>query len=229
MLTSCPALKPDRDRLKLFLMERSLFCPPLHEMIIEIFHSNPHTQTQFLLDPCHIPAVRDLCVNGGPGMLDHVFYLARTFVYYMHRSKMILLGRWPGDPGRKQRNLAKGIIASDFKNPTNTNCLFITSTNNSIIGPIDEPVPTLVPVTSNATDTQYRHMDNADAALCVTIPVSNSPVNCTANTLLCGAKRKREHGGLVPTNGLPCSFLHDLQNSTPGRCTVTGPGSRSIS
>ena len=148
----------------------------------------------------------------------------------MHRSKMILLGRWPGDPGRKPRYLAKGTTASYLQNPSKTNLLFITTTNNSIVGPTDEPHPSLVPVTSNnATDTQYQHMDSADPALCVTIPHSNLTLNCTANACLCGAKR--ENGGLVPTTSFPCSTLqhNDWQNSMPGCCTVTGSGARSIS
>ena len=40
-------------------------------------------------------------------MINHVFYLTRTFAYYMHRAKMISLGRWPGDPGRKPKLISK--------------------------------------------------------------------------------------------------------------------------
>ena len=46
--------------------------------------------------------------------LLHVYYLTRTFVYHMHRAKMISLGRWPGDPHRRLvktiRNLIIGLL-----------------------------------------------------------------------------------------------------------------------
>ena len=40
----------------------------------------------------------------------HLLYLVRTFAYYMHRAKMIALGRWPGDPGRKQKLPSENVI-----------------------------------------------------------------------------------------------------------------------
>ena len=39
-------------------------------------------------------------------VVSHILYLTRTNAYYMHREKLILLGRWPGDFGRKQIKLS---------------------------------------------------------------------------------------------------------------------------
>ena len=38
-------------------------------------------------------------------IIEHVLYLTRTYAYYIHREKIIMLGRWPGDHGRRQRKI----------------------------------------------------------------------------------------------------------------------------
>ena len=80
----------------------------------------------------------------GLDMLSHVYYLARTFAYYMHRAKMISLGRWPGDPGRKPKSLTKN---NEYLNDKNN--------NSFIAGPADDAVP----VSTHALVQYGQHMD----------------------------------------------------------------------
>ena len=86
-----------------FWRDRALPYNELAKIISEILSSPPQAQTQFILDPCLVPAILALCNQHGKELFDHVYYLTRTYAYYMHRAKMISLGRWPGDPGRKAK------------------------------------------------------------------------------------------------------------------------------
>ena len=114
MLTICPALKLTRDKLVTFWLKRTSASPDLHKILSDVLLTPPAAQTQFILDPQMDPATHDLCKDGklGQEMLRHVYYLTRTFAYYMHRAKMISLGRWPGDPGRKQKAMSKKLTVS---------------------------------------------------------------------------------------------------------------------
>ena len=38
-------------------------------------------------------------------IIQHVLYLTCTYAYYIHREKMIMLRRWPGDHGKRQRTI----------------------------------------------------------------------------------------------------------------------------
>ena len=85
-----------------------------HKILTDVLLSPPAALTQFILDPQMDPATNDLCKREklGQDLLRHVYYLTRTFAYYMHRAKMISLGRWPGDPGRKQKAISKKLTVS---------------------------------------------------------------------------------------------------------------------
>ena len=123
MLIICPALQPTRDRLVKFWRDKTLPYPALAKIMSEVLSSTPQGLTQFILDPCLVPAILALCNQHGKELFDHVFYLTRTFAYYMHRAKMISLGRWPGDPGRKpklithQKTQPKNLIMNNNCNP----------------------------------------------------------------------------------------------------------------
>ena len=138
MLTVCPGLRETRDKLTHFLLKKSEFCPTLYNIIVDLLHSPPHTQTQFLLDPCQIPAISSLCISEGAVMLNHIFYLTRTFAYYMHRAKMISHGRWPGDPGRKPKRLARKLPGLGFKKQiTLTDSTIVQHLNLSVAGSVE--------------------------------------------------------------------------------------------
>ena len=99
MLVQCPALTSTRERLIKFWLDKSVTTPALYKFISEIIRSSPQAQTQFIVDPCQFPPIQELWNSLGQDMIDHVYYLTRTFAYYMHRAKMISLCRWPCDPG----------------------------------------------------------------------------------------------------------------------------------
>ena len=93
MLVVCPALQSVRKRLVKFWFDRSAATPALLRFISEIVCSPPHDLTQFILDPSQFPAILAMWSNLGRDIINHIYYLTRTFAYYMHREKMILLGR----------------------------------------------------------------------------------------------------------------------------------------
>ena len=102
ILVECPALNDVRNRLKNLWYERSAQLPALHHLISMVLSSPPPIQVQFLLDSSLFLAVTLLWEIHGQPLLDHVYYLTRTYAYYTHRERMIMLGRWPGDPSRGQ-------------------------------------------------------------------------------------------------------------------------------
>ena len=110
MLTMCPSLQPTRARLVRFWQEKTAGIPVLHNIISNIIHSPPDVQVQFILDPCSSSQVLVVWGLLAQEHLLHLLYLVRTFAYYMHRAKMIALGRWPGDPGRKQKLPSENVI-----------------------------------------------------------------------------------------------------------------------
>ena len=151
MLIVCPGLKSTRDGLIHFLLMKSQCCPPLYQIVINILNSPPHVQTQFLLDPCHIPAVSDLCITMGPDMLSHVYYLTRTYAYYMHRAKMLSLGRWPGDPGRKPKP-----TPNKSATPRNNDHLICNFNNACVAGSVADQNLNAVPVSTHNALVQYN-------------------------------------------------------------------------
>ena len=64
-------------------------------------------QVQFILEPYTFPDIINLGCSYGQELLDHVLYLTRTYVYYIHREREILSGRWLGDFNRRQNTSPK--------------------------------------------------------------------------------------------------------------------------
>ena len=152
MLITCPALQSTRSRLVQFWRDKTLPYQALSKIISEVLASPPHDQTQFILDPCLLPAILALCIQHGKELFDHVYYLTRTFAYYMHRAKMISLGRWPGDPGRKpklithQKIQPRKLMMTNICNPCPDKI-----TSLSFSGTVDHDLPTHVLCDSTAT------------------------------------------------------------------------------
>ena len=155
MLGVCPALQAVRKRLIRFWFDKSAATPALFSFISEIVCSPPHDLTQFILDPCQFSAILAMMNTLGLDIINHIFYLTRTFAYYMHREKMLLLGRWPGDPGRKPKPISKlktkRLSKNDSEYPDqNTNC----SVTGSTAPPISVSYPTTpATTTTNSTGT----------------------------------------------------------------------------
>ena len=135
MLVTCPGLHQTRAKLVSFWLSRSLPYPPLNALIIDILSSPPTTQAQFIVNPCSMTAIPELFRELGDEILTHVYYLVRTFAYYMHRAKMISLGRWHGDPGRKPKTAPHKPPATITGNILNNNLIF------SVTGTPATPLP----------------------------------------------------------------------------------------
>ena len=95
-------------------------------------------------------------------MIMHIFYLTRTFAYYMHRAKMLSLGKWPGDPGRKTKQLLvkkpAQIRKSNHYDKNNSN-QFVSgaSASSQTLGtkPPDDPLPSK---STTLQKSQYQHI-----------------------------------------------------------------------
>ena len=155
MLGACPALQSVRERLFKFWMDRSTTTPALHSFITVIVCAPPQALTQFVLDPSQFPAILAIWNNLGQDIINHTYYLTRTFAYYMHREKMIALGRWPGDPGRKAK-----LITKNRNKPTTIN-YHDQITNFSVAGSTSAPLAmictTTTTTTSSPTSVQHRY------------------------------------------------------------------------
>ena len=116
ILVVCPALQSARDRLTNLWLEKSAQSSGLHQLIKLILKAPPAIQVQFILDPTVFDGINMLVEIYGLPILLHVLYLTRTYAYYINREKLIQLGRWPGDFGRKQKPVAS-IHASLVMSP----------------------------------------------------------------------------------------------------------------
>ena len=73
-----------------------------------------------VLDPTVSDGINMLIELYGFPIIEHVLYLTRTYAYYIHREKMILIGRWPGDHGRRQRTILPSKSQPLYTPATNT-------------------------------------------------------------------------------------------------------------
>ena len=168
ILVVCPALEHVRERLRTMWLDRSSQSPGFHELIKMVFRSPPPVQVQFILDPTLFDGVNMLVEVYGIPVLLHIMYLTRTYAYYMHREKLIMLDRWPGDFGRKQKKIhalkpriavTKSLRDGQASKINN----FVTITNNSIVpgpdmtslGANPDQVPAISPATSTSTTQHY--------------------------------------------------------------------------
>ena len=164
LLISCPALAPVRTRMRETILTRTMKLIPLNAFILRILVSSPAIQLQFFLEPLAFIEIVNLCDIYGQTVLDLVYYCVRTYVYYVHRQKQIMLGLWPGDISVKTGHNKKFLR---FRKPDiqQSNEIACTNTlsfpgqlrfpNTSQILPV--PIPDLVhgaqPHTSNNTTT----------------------------------------------------------------------------
>ena len=157
MLGACQSLQSVRERLFTFLMDRSTTTPALHSFITVMVCAAPQALTQFVLDPSQFPAILAIWNSLGQYIINHTYYLTRTFAYYMHREKMIALGRWPGDPGRKAK-----LITKNRNNPTTINYPD-QITNFYVAGSTAAPLAMICPTTTTTSSSptsvqhQYQH------------------------------------------------------------------------
>ena len=133
VLAICPALEPVRSRLWTLFVAKTEEIPNLQSLIYSILGATSQTKAQFILDPMMFPDILNLLSIYGQPLLDHIYYLTRTFAYYIHRQRQLLLGNWPGDKMTRQK------LYNDKSKTTNL-------TNSSLLSGLPEPEP--LPVTA---------------------------------------------------------------------------------
>ena len=97
MLVTCPGLTAVRDRMWAMILTKTMILVPLYNFVCSIAASPPNIQLQFFTEPLAFITITDMVVTYGQTVLDLVYYVVRTYVYYIHREKQILLGNWTGD------------------------------------------------------------------------------------------------------------------------------------
>ena len=97
LLLHCPALSALRERLWDMLFEHSVQYPALYHFLLQLENFPPNLKMQFLIDPTAFHEVVEFFQIIGQQAINHVFYLIRTYNYYIYRQMQILLGYWPGD------------------------------------------------------------------------------------------------------------------------------------
>jgi hypothetical protein len=127
LLITCPALAIVRSRMWEMILTKTAKLVPLNIFVRQIFFSPPDTQLQFFIEPVAFTDIREMCGTYGQTLLDLVYYCARTYVYYIHREKQIMLGKWPGDMTIKTKKDGKTLtfrktqnqLTNDSSNYTN--------------------------------------------------------------------------------------------------------------
>ena len=118
LLLHCPGLHTVRTNLEKMWLERAAILPLLQAYIVQLLASPTAVKMAFILDSTAVPEIITLTQVYGLAVLDIVLYLTRTYVYGLHRKKLILMGKWP-----------YAVNNSDFS------CPDISSTNFSVTGP----------------------------------------------------------------------------------------------
>ena len=130
LLVHCPALAIVRERMWKMFYEHSVQYPALIDFLLRLEKSMPEVKMQFLIDPAAFTEMLEIRVLCGQPALDHVYYLTRTYTYYIYRQKQILLGLWTSDNILTKYN--KKLDQQD-KSLTNANVFPSNTTNNVLI------------------------------------------------------------------------------------------------
>ena len=95
LLLLCPAVKDVRERmLKMWESKTKIQYPSLYDIMSRIMMSSPSYTVQFLLYPCSFRDIIALGQQHGQEIIDHVNYLTRTYVYYMHKIKQKIISKY---------------------------------------------------------------------------------------------------------------------------------------
>ena len=136
LLIECAALQPVRDGLYKMWISKSAQFPPLQQFLLEILSSPTNVKVQFILDPTAFPVIIILCQHYGQDLTNHIYYLVRTFVFYIHKKKQILLGRWPSHKSlitpADQIHTISDNLTHITNNKTNSDILDNNSTHQGI-------------------------------------------------------------------------------------------------
>ena len=97
LLIQCPALAPVRQRMWDMFFTKSVQFPALLHFLQWLEKSSPETQLQFLLDPTAFQEIWEIWELFGQPAFNHVYYLTRTYAYYLYRQRQIMAGFWTTD------------------------------------------------------------------------------------------------------------------------------------
>ena len=89
---SCPALKEATTAATKKWITAASGQPPIIALLQDVASRSPHGFTQFVLDPSTDPAAIRLAQTLGYIVWDKLFYLARTWVFSLHRERYRRLG-----------------------------------------------------------------------------------------------------------------------------------------
>ena len=127
LLLHCQALATERENLWKLFTKHSFEFPTLYQFLKKLEMSQPKVKLQFLMDPLAFQEVLDIFSFYGYKVVHLLYYLIRTYVYYIHRKKQILLGIWTCD------NLStKFYKKRERKNRTNNNLPCVSGNQKAI-------------------------------------------------------------------------------------------------
>ena len=96
-LLFCQALQPARNRLYSIWSQKLHYLGPLLEVFHGLFNNATKDFIAFLLNPSANSEIIRLSQVHGQWVLENAMYLTRTFVYTIHKEKLILSGEWVKD------------------------------------------------------------------------------------------------------------------------------------
>ena len=136
-------------------------------------------------------------------------YLTRTFTFYLHKERLILLGRWPGmtNTSSLPSNQTYSLIDSRAIGSS------VLSNHLSVSGPLMCPYTMLwnSAMTDSCTFLPPVSLNHAMAETCTELPVVSLNHN-TSLPLLCPGSVSRVSGGVhgwgggVPASNCPAQF-----------------------
>ena len=87
LLIECPSLHSVRRRMISLWLDKTASCSILGPIFLSILFSEPDEMTQFILNPLINEKVQAIIQNGQGPHLKMIFYLTRTYAYYLSREK----------------------------------------------------------------------------------------------------------------------------------------------
>ena len=88
LLLECQALAGVREKmLNMWRSKTERQYPELYSFVSQIMASPSPYRVHFLLHPCSFPDIIALGQKHGEEIIDHINYLTRTYVYYLHKVK----------------------------------------------------------------------------------------------------------------------------------------------
>ena len=92
MILRCERLSNVRQSMKRMALTESAFLVPLKDIFQTLISSTEDSFLQFLLEPSVFPDVVALWELYGLKVKNRIYYINRTFLYYIHRERMKILG-----------------------------------------------------------------------------------------------------------------------------------------